>query len=29
VKMQNILEENEDISPEALYEALEKSYPKG
>jgi hypothetical protein len=28
VKMQTILEENEDISPEALYEALEKAYPK-
>jgi dimeric dUTPase (all-alpha-NTP-PPase superfamily) len=28
VIMQNILEENEDISPKGLYEALEKAYPK-
>jgi len=28
VTMQSILEENEDISPEELYEELEKSYPK-
>lgn len=29
VKMQNILHNTADISPEALYEALEKAYPKG
>ncbi len=28
VTMQGILESNEDISPQALYEALEKAYPK-
>ncbi|MDQ7046654.1 MAG: dUTP diphosphatase [Sulfurovum sp.] len=29
VSMQRLLEENEDITPQALYEALEKAYPKG
>jgi len=29
VTMQDILEKNENISPEALYKALEKAYPKG
>jgi len=29
VTMQRILEQSDDISPEALYAALEKAYPKG
>ncbi len=29
VTMQGILEENENVSPEELYRALEKAYPKG
>jgi dimeric dUTPase (all-alpha-NTP-PPase superfamily) len=29
VTMQGILEKNENISPEGLYKALEKAYPKG
>jgi len=29
VTMQRVLEENEDISPDGLYKALEKAYPKG
>lgn len=29
VTMQSILEENEDISPDGLYKALEEAYPKG
>lgn len=29
VKMQQILDENDDISPEELYRALEEAYPKG
>jgi dimeric dUTPase (all-alpha-NTP-PPase superfamily) len=29
VTMQRILDENSEISPEALYEALEEAYPKG
>ncbi len=29
VTMQRILEENENVTPEALYEALEEAYPKG
>lgn len=28
VVMQRVLEENEDVTPEELYEALEKAYPK-
>ena len=29
VTMQGILEENENVTPDALYKALEKAYPKG
>ncbi len=29
VAMQRILEENENVTPEALYEALEEAYPEG
>ncbi len=29
VTMQRVLEEKSDISPEELYELLEKAYPKG
>ncbi|KYJ87594.1 dUTP diphosphatase [Sulfurovum riftiae] len=29
VTMQSILEQSDDITPEALYEALEEAYPKG
>ncbi|HIP19342.1 MAG TPA: dUTPase, partial [Sulfurovum sp.] len=29
VTMQSILEENENITPDALYKALEEAYPKG
>jgi len=29
VTMQSILEENENVTPDALYKALEKAYPKG
>ncbi len=29
VTMQRILEENENVTPEALYEALEEAYPEG
>lgn len=29
VTMQRVLEENEDVSPDGLYKALEEAYPKG
>lgn len=29
VTMQRVLEENENVSPDGLYQALEKAYPKG
>lgn len=29
VTMQRVLEENEDVTPDGLYNALEKAYPKG
>ena len=29
VTMQSILEENENVTPDALYKELEKAYPKG
>ena len=29
VTMQRVLEENEDVTPDGLYQALEGAYPKG
>jgi len=29
IAMQRVLEENEDVTPDGLYKALEEAYPKG